>query len=141
MKSTVVVDTSIIISALIGKEGPSREILRLCLRGELKPLISNTLFSEYEDVANRERILQLCPLSPNETRELLNAFYRVCKWVPIYYLWRPNLKDESDNFLIELALAGNAQKIISNNIHDLENAELSFPHLQILTPEIFLRGK
>jgi len=141
MKNTIVVDTSIVISALIGKEGPSREILRLCLEGELKPLISNTLFLEYEDVTKREKILKLCPLTPNEIRELLNAFYSVCKWVQIYYLWRPNLKDEADNFLIELALAGNALKIITNNIRDLENAELNFPNLEILTPETFLRGR
>ncbi len=141
MKNTIVVDTSIIISALIGKEGPSREILRLCLQEELKPLISNTLFLEYEDVSKREKIQELSPLTKNEIRQLLNAFYSVCRWVPIYYLWRPNLKDEADNFLIELALAGNALKIITNNIRDLENAELNFPNLEILTPEIFLRGR
>lgn len=141
MKNTIIVDTSIVISALIGKEGPSREILQLCLQGELKPLISNTLFLEYEDVTKREKILKLCPLTPNEIRELLNAFYSVCKWVQIYYLWRPNLKDEADNFLIELALAGNALKIITNNIRDLENAELNFPNLEVLTPETFLRGR
>ncbi len=141
MKNTIVVDTSIVISALIGKEGPSREILRLCLLGKLQPLISNTLFLEYEDVTKREKILKLCPLSQNEIRELLNAFYSVCKWTPIYYLWRPNLKDEADNFLIELALAGNALKIITNNIRDLGNAELNFPSLEILTPETFLRGR
>ena len=141
MKNTIVVDTGVVISAFIGKEGPSREILRLCLQGALKPLISSTLFLEYEDVSNREKIQQLSPLSQNEIRKLLNAFYSVCRWVPIYYLWRPNLKDEADNFLIELALAGNALKIITNNIRDLENAELNFPHLEILTPETFLRGR
>ena len=70
-----------------------------------------------------------------------NAFYSVCKWLQIYYLWRPNLKDEADNFLIELALAGNALKIITNNIRDLENAELNFPNIEMLTPEKFLRGR
>ena len=141
MKNTIVVDTSIVISALIGEKGPSREILRLCLQEELKPLISNTLFLEYEDVSKREKIQELSPLSQSEIRELLNAFYSVCRWVPIYYLWRPNLKDEADNFLIELALAGNALKIITNNIRDLENAELNFSNLEILTPETFLRGR
>ena len=141
MKSTIVVDTSIVISALIGKEGPSREILRLCLQGKLKPLISNTLFSEYEDVSKRERILNLSPLTENEIRELLNAFYGVCKWTSIYYLWRPNLKDEADNFLIELAYAGNASTIITNNIRDLKSSELHFPNLEILTSEEFLRGR
>ena len=50
MSDVVVVDTSVLVSALIGEEGASREILRRCLQGEYKPLISNALFSEYEDV-------------------------------------------------------------------------------------------
>jgi len=141
MADTVVVDTSVLISALIGEQGPSRAILRRCLIGEYNPLMSNALFSEYEDVRGRKQILELCPLSTREIRQLLNSFYSVCRWVPIYFLWRPNLKDEGDNFLIELALAGSATFIISNNVNDLHGAELKFPELSILTPEQILRGK
>lgn len=141
MAKTIVIDTSVIISALIGQKGPSREILRKALLSEYKPLISNALFQEYQDVTNREQIHSICPLTGNEIAELLNAFYSICSWVPIYYLWRPNIIDESDNFLIELALAGNATHIVTNNIKDLKNAELKFPNLEILTPETLLRGK
>ncbi len=137
----VVIDTSVLISALIGKKGPSRAIIRQCLEGHYKPLISNTLFHEHEDVSSRPGIKQLCPLSDQDIKELLMSFYSVCEWVPIYYLWRPNLKDENDNFLIELAIAGNAEKIITNNIKDLKTAELSFENLKILKPEQFLRGE
>ncbi|GBE46049.1 hypothetical protein BMS3Bbin11_01144 [bacterium BMS3Bbin11] len=141
MLNTVVIDTSVIVSALIGKTGPSREVIQQCLLGHHKPLISNALFLEYEDVSKRTQITDICPLSYKEIHELLNAFYSICDWVPIYFLWRPNIIDESDNFLIELALAGNANKIITNNIKDLKNAELKFPALEIITPEIFLRGE
>ena len=43
MVKTIVIDTSVIISALIGKKGPSREILRRSLLGEYKLLISNEI--------------------------------------------------------------------------------------------------
>ncbi|WP_087464463.1 putative toxin-antitoxin system toxin component, PIN family [Oleiphilus messinensis] len=140
MDTKIVVDTSVLISALIGKEGPGRSVLRKCLMHECTPLISNPLFSEYEDVSSRKDIIELCPLSREEIRELTKSFYKVCKWVPIYYLWRPNLIDEGDNFLIELAVAGNADFIITNNIKDLKGAELSFKSFEILTPELFLGG-
>lgn len=140
MINTIVVDTSVLISALIGPKGPSREIIRGCLSGTYSPLISNTLFQEYEDVSGREKIRELCPLTAPELRELLNAFYSVCQWVPIYYLWRPNLPDEGDNFLIELAVAGNAACIITNNVRDIKSSELTFPELHVLTPEELLRG-
>lgn len=137
MTDTVVIDTSVLISA----QGPNREIIRRCLLGEYNPVMSNALFQEYEDVSKRENVLDICPLSQKEVLELLHSFYSVCRWVPIYYLWRPNIVDEGDNFLIELALAGNATHIITNNIRDLLNAELEFPGLKILTPETILQGE
>ena len=141
MSEKVVIDTSVMISALIGKRGASREVVRQCLTGRYPPLISNPLFQEYEDVSSRKRVKEACPLGAKEIRDLLNAFYSVCSWVPIYYLWRPNLKDEDDNFLIELALAGNSRTIVTNNVKDLEAAELKFEDLRILTPQQILRGE
>lgn len=141
MVKTIVVDTSVMISALIGKRGPGREVLRKCLHGEYKPLISNALFLEHKDVSKRKKIMDVCPLTGKEITELLNAFYSLCDWVPIYYLWRPNIVDEGDNFLIELALAGNATHIVTNNISDLKNAELKFSDLKIVTPARLLRGE
>ncbi len=141
MNRPIILDTCVLISALIGAKGPSREVLRRCLSGCDKPLISNALFHEYEDVSKRKNILNKCPLQESEIKELLNAYYSVCTWVPIYYLWRPNIIDEGDNFLIELAMAGNAGFIVTNNIRDLVTAELKFPELKIVKPEAFLRGK
>ena len=102
-------------------------------------MISNALFAEYEDVISRDRVKNVCPLSDKETRELVNALYSACKWVPIYFLWRPNLQDENDNFLVELAVAGNAEKIVTYDIEDLEDAELKFSGLKIVKPEHIVR--
>ncbi len=140
MNEVIVVDTSILISALIGSQGPSREVMRRCLQRSYTPLISKALFVEYEDVSKRKRILNLCPLSNWDIEELLGAFYAIAHWVPIYYLWRPNILDEGDNFIIELALAGNVTHIVTNNIRDFQNAELQFPGLRIVRPEDFLGG-
>ena len=140
MGQTIVIDTSVMVSALIGRRGGSRQVLRKCLLGEYKPLISNALFQEYEGVTSRNRIESTTPLNDTEIRELLNAFYGVCYWVPVYFLWRPNLPDENDNFLIELALAGNSNIIVTNNVKDLKGAELTFDALEILRPEQLLKG-
>ena len=71
----VVIDTSVLISDLIGKKGPAREVVRQCLLGQLKPLISTTLFLEYEAVSKRDKIKELCPLTQDEVNELLAAFF------------------------------------------------------------------
>ncbi len=139
MKSRIVIDTSVLISALIGSTGASRELIRLCLQGEYQPLMGNTLFLEYESVILREEIITLCTLTKQEIFALLDAFMSICQWIDIYYLWRPNLRDEADNHLIELAIAGNAQIIATKNIKDFLNSDLIFPNLSILKPEQIVR--
>jgi putative PIN family toxin of toxin-antitoxin system len=139
MESRIVIDTSVLISALIGSTGASRELIRLCLQGEYQPLMGNTLFLEYESVVLREEIITQCTLTKQEILILLDAFMSVCQWIDIYYLWRPNLRDEADNHLIELAIECNAQIIATKNIKDFLNSDLIFPNLSILKPEQIVR--
>jgi uncharacterized protein len=140
MAIKIVVDTSVFISALIGPSGPSREVVRQCLQGVYSPLMRLSLFCEYESVLSRPSVLSQCPLSTDEILKLLQAFMSVCEWVNIYYLWRPNLKDEGDNHLIELAIAGNASILVTNNLKDFQNTQLLFPNLRVLSPPDLLRS-
>ncbi len=133
----LVIDTNIWISALISKDGVSRDIIRLALQERLVPQISNTLFLEYEAVMKREKIQALCILSQEEQEELFQAFLSTCQWNEIFYLWRPNLNDIDDNFLIELAVASNSRVIITDNIKDIASGELHFD-IEVLTPKQFL---
>jgi len=139
MTPRIVVDTNVLTAALISPEGPNRTVLRRCLLGTYKPLLSNALFSEYEDVTARPAILERCPVAPADVAVLLEAVCSVAEWVPIFYLWRPNLTDEADNHVLELAAAGNARWIVTNNIRDFSKGELHFPDIQIATPSKLLR--
>ncbi len=132
-------DTSIFVSAIIGTKGASRQVIRLCLNKDIVPLMSNSLFLEYEAVISRREILERCILTELEIRKLINAFYSVCQWIQIYYLWRPNLIDENDNFLIGLAIAGNCKTIVTKNRADFRNTELDFEGLQAVHPERFMK--
>lgn len=116
MPEKIVIDTSVFIGSLISPEGTSRELIRSCLKGTYQPLMGNSLLCKYESVIYRDIIQQKCPLSIEEIEILLNALLSVSQWVSIYYLWRPNLKDEGDNHLIELAIAGGANIIATYNI-------------------------
>ena len=136
MSNRIVIDTNVLVGALIGQESSAnRKLLELCLKGEFKPLISYTLFSEYEDLINRPSIVKLCKRSPEEIDILFNGLLSVCELVKIYYLWRPNLIDEDDNHIVEIAIAGNAQIIVTNNIKDFQQSQLKFPQLQIKQPK------
>ena len=97
-----------------------------------------TLLAEYEAVLNRPGLLEHSPLSAIEQEDLLDIFLARCQWIRIFYGWRPNLPDEGDNHLIELAVAATAEAIVSRNTRDLDRPELRFPSLAILSPEQFL---
>jgi putative PIN family toxin of toxin-antitoxin system len=133
----VVIDTNIWISALISKDGLSRDIIRLALKDAIAPQMSTTLFLEYEAVMKRKKIQDLCSLNLKEQDELFHSFLSTCKWNEIFYLWRPNLDDKSDDFLIELAVASNSKAIITDNKKDIDSGELKF-NFEVFTAEEFL---
>jgi len=133
-----VIDTSVWISALIKKKSSARELLRLVFTDKVSPQMSEALFYEYEAVMKRKKIQKLTPLTVEEQEQLFYAYLASSKWNEIYYMWRPNLKDEDDNFIVELAVASGAKYIITYNIKDFENVELTFKH-KIITPEQFIK--
>jgi len=135
----IVLDTSVFVSALLGPTGASREVLRACLSGRLQPLMGAALFAEYESLLSRSELFERGRLDPSEREAVLNGFLGVCRWTNIYYGWRPNLRDDGDNHLIELAVAGGAEAIVTKNIRDLRSGELHFPGLRILQPAELLK--
>lgn len=140
MLPRIVVDTNVFTAALLSPAGVNRAVWRACLSGQVRPLMGAALFHEYEDLMARSDLMKKCPLSPADCSRLFEAFLSVCDWVRIYYLWRPNLPDEADNHLIELALAGGADFVVTNNIRDVARGELAFPNLKILTPTQLLKS-
>lgn len=139
MLQRVVIDTNVLVGAALSPSGgDNRAVLRACLQGAARPVIGMALFSEYEELFLRSALMAKSPLDEQERLQLLEAFLSVCEWVKVYYLWRPNLPDEADNHLIELALAAGASTIVTHNLRDVSRGELTFASLNILTPAKFL---
>lgn len=138
MENRIVIDTNVLVSAVLSPNGAARGALRRCLTGTAQPLIGNALFLEYEDVLAREELFAAAPISPEDRAALLDAVLGVCQWINVSFLWRPNLRDESDNHLIELAVAGNAEWIVTNNEKDFAAGELIFGGFRVVTPGAWL---
>ncbi|MEZ5448066.1 MAG: putative toxin-antitoxin system toxin component, PIN family [Thiolinea sp.] len=134
----IVLDTNVFLGACLG-QGNANRVVMCCLQGDFLPLMGAALLAEYDDVLGRDELFDKARLNSEERAELLDIFLAQCRWTRIYYAWRPNLRDEGDNHLLELAIAGNAQYLITYNLKDFRTMELKFPELRICTPEQFFQ--
>jgi putative PIN family toxin of toxin-antitoxin system len=133
-----VIDTNVFIGACLGQEA-CRAVITACLEEKLTPLMGVALLSEYEDVLSRTNLFVRSRLDAAERDELLDIFLATCRWTRVYFGWRPNLRDEGDNHLVELAVAGGADYIVTRNLRDVARMELLFPNLKVVFPEILLK--
>lgn len=132
---TLVVDTNVLVAVMLRGGGSARSVLRACLQGHYRPVVGPALLAEYEDVLARTELFATSVLTFAQREALFDAFLSACRWVEVFYAWRPNLPDEADNHLIELAVAAPADAIVTRNLRDLARGELTFPALRVLTPE------
>jgi predicted nucleic acid-binding protein len=129
---SLVIDTNVFVAGLRSSGGASREVLRRALNGAFQPLFGNALWLEYQDLLGRDVWGE--STTPAERLQVLAALAKQGRWVTVFFGWRPNLPDEADNHLIELALAGNAAAIITHNVRDVRQGELQLGNLRVLTP-------
>lgn len=138
MTLRVVIDTDVFIGACLGT-GAANGVIAACLSGQCRPLMGVALMAEYEDVLGRQALFAKCRLRQAERDELLDIFLASCQWSRVYFGWRPNLPDEADNHLIELAVAGSADFVVTRNLRHVARMELKFPALKIVSPAAFLK--
>lgn len=110
-------------------------VLRACLLGLYRPVLGPALLAEYEEVLGRADLFVDSALSAPERMALFDGLMSRCRWVEVFYAWRPNLPDEGDNHLIELALAAQAEVIVTRDLRDVARGELTFPTRRVLSPE------
>jgi putative PIN family toxin of toxin-antitoxin system len=132
----IVIDTNVIVSALIGGSYPSRIIKDIVLDKKVIVCLSHAVFSEYVNVVNREKFKKYTSFVTN-AEIVLNKIDQISlKFVPGFQL--ETIKDEADNRFLELALAANADFLITGNTKDftMKNIET----LKIVTPEEFINA-
>lgn len=139
--SRVILDSNVLVSAFTSSEGASRQVLRSVLNGAAEALISVPLFAEYESVLGRPETQRRCPLSVAEQGRLFDAFLARTRLVEVYYRWRPNLPDEGDNHVLELAVAAGDAPIVTFNRRDFRGGELRFPSIIVQTPDAWLKSQ
>jgi uncharacterized protein len=128
----IVLDTSVIVSALLKPDGNSRKVFRLVLEKD-KPLLSIDQISELESVLQRSKFQKFITLQ--DRFEILALLLDKGELVSISSAVSI-CRDENDNKFLNLALDGKADAIITRD-PDLLILSDTFP-IQIVDPTHFL---
>jgi len=130
---SVILDTNIVVSALIQKSYPHLIVFDFVLAEEVKLYLSKALMNEYRDVLSRSKFTRVTNFL-NNSEIVLSRFEKIA----IFYEPKIHLeiiKDKSDNKLLELADESNANFLITGNHVDFTITH--YKNTQILSPRLF----
>lgn len=130
----IVIDTNVLFSALRSRRGASYKLISLLPNERFSISISVPLIVEYEDVLNRGKLPNT--ITKNDISNFIDFFCHIGEQQDIFFLWRPFLPDPSDDLVLEVAVAGNCDAIITYNKRHFKNVEKF--GLRILDPKEFL---
>jgi uncharacterized protein len=133
----VVLDTNVIVSALLQPLGPPAQILVLALSKSIQMYVSDPVFAEYEEVIGRPK------LKRNDTTiaATLKGMRECGMWVTPTEAVRA-CADLDDDIFVECALAANAAYLVTGN---LKHFPSSWRGVQVVGPrtalDIFLQDR
>jgi putative PIN family toxin of toxin-antitoxin system len=128
----IVLDSNVLIRA-IGKNSNFRPIWTAFLSGQYQLILSDEVVYEYEEIIQ----LNSAPGASKIVMEVLIESQNVINQ-QIYYSWNAIKKDPDDNKFFDLAIAGNADYLITNDAHFNVVKKLTFPKVRIISAEEFL---
>ena len=129
----IVLDTSVLITALRSGAGAAAEVVRLALLREVTILMDYKLACEYRDVALRAEQLIASGKTKDETEFLLDILEAVAEPVLVLIRHRPLSPDADDDMVLDLAINGRADGIITANTKHFREPAKRFL-VDVLTP-------
>ena len=133
----VVLDTAALISAIRSSTGAAAEIVRLAAVGKLTLLMDFKLVCEYRDVAQRPQHIAASGRMAEDVEAVIEMLEAIAVPVLVRIKHRPLSQDENDDMVLDVAINGQADAVVTNNIKDFRTAAERFG-IQVLTPRDFL---
>ena len=121
MPRQVVLDTSVLVAALRSQRGASYEVLSRVGGAEFELSVSVPLVLEYEAAAKAQA--RELGLTHADLDDVVDYLCSVAHPRQIFYLWRPVLRDPTDDMVLELAVEAGCEAIITHNLRDFVGAE------------------
>jgi len=134
----IVLDTSVVVAGVRTRLGAGNAVLRLVAQGRLVILATPPLFLEYEEVLKRPEHQLVHGLAPAEIDEFLAELAALIEPVEVHFLWRPQSRDPKDEMVLEAAINGRADGLVTCNVADFVGIAERFK-IPLLRPADLLR--
>jgi len=134
----IVLDTSVVVAALRTRLGAGNAVLQLVANRRLVPLATPPLFLEYEDVLKRPEHRLAHGLSPEAIDEFLAELAALIEPVEVHFQWRPQSRDPNDEMVLEAAINGGADALVTYNVRDFVGPAERFK-IAVLSPADLLK--
>lgn len=134
----VIVDTSVLVAGLRSQLGAGSRVLEAIAGRRILPLVSTAVFLEYKAVLLRAEHRLATGMSETDVQGSLDTLAAAAEPVEISFRWRPQLRDPSDEMMLEAAVNGHAVAIITHNVTDFDPVSLRFG-VRTLTPAQLLK--
>jgi putative PIN family toxin of toxin-antitoxin system len=118
----VVLDTDVVVAAMRSPTGASAALVEASLVGRVTVLVSVATILEYEAVLLRGEH-RAAGVSETDVGIVLDALAAQAEPVDLAYRWRPQLRDPGDEMVLETAINGRADAIVTFNRRDFGAAE------------------
>ena len=136
-------DTSVMVAAFRSSRGASRQLLLGALAGRFELLLSVPLLLEYEAVLTRTEQLSAIGIVRRDVERVLDDVTSIARPVRLSYRWRPQLPDAKDDMVLETAVNGSADAVVTFNQADFVALNERFD-CRVILPQVALselRGK
>jgi len=118
--------------------GAAAAILRAARPDRVTLLVSVPLTMEYEAVCSEPEQRLAAGLSGREVEIFLDAVLAMAEPVKAHFLWRPQLRDPGDEMVLETAVNGQADALVTFNVRDFGSVPERFG-IEVMIPREAIR--
>ena len=134
-------DTDAVVAAMRSPAGASAAIIRAVRQRQATLLMNVPLAMEYEAVCRRSEHREESGLSVKQVEIFLDAIVAMGEPVRTHFLWRPQLRDPNDEMVLEAAVNGRADALVTFNVRDYGTTPAQFGVEVLLPREAIARIK
>lgn len=135
----IVLDTNVVVAALRSPAGASAVLLENALDRRFTLLLSVPLVLEYEAICSDPAQRIASGLEDSEVSAVVSALCAAAEPVESRFLWRPQLRDPADEMVLEAAVNGRADALVTFNRRDFGEVPATFGIELLSPPQVLLR--